>query len=141
MRKLRSLFIGDFGVLLVAAQIMAGALIVAGCYDAEEISPVTTTSVSNGGSTSAGGATATGGMTASGGATSTAGAGGESTGGTSSGGVGGVGGATGTGGMVAQIVPDFSLIDLNTASPTSGQAVSPRDYLGKVSAWYFGHST
>jgi hypothetical protein len=26
-------------------------------------------------------------------------------------------------------------------SPTSGQLVSPRDYLGEVSGWYFGHST
>lgn len=39
------------------------------------------------------------------------------------------------------MVPDFSLVDVNPASRTAGQAVSPRDYLHRVSAWYFGHST
>jgi hypothetical protein len=37
--------------------------------------------------------------------------------------------------------PDFSLTDVNPASPTRGRAVSPRARLGKVSAWYFGSST
>lgn len=41
----------------------------------------------------------------------------------------------------AGAVPDFSLTDLNPGSPTSGKDVSPRQYLGKISAWYFGHST
>ena len=36
---------------------------------------------------------------------------------------------------------DFSLLDVNPTSPTFNQNVSPRDYLGQVSAWYFGHST
>lgn len=40
-----------------------------------------------------------------------------------------------------QAAPDFSLIDQNPNSATSGQAVSPRQYLHKVSAWYFGHAT
>ena len=38
-------------------------------------------------------------------------------------------------------VVDFALIDVNDTSLTSGLTVSPRDYLGQVSAWYFGHST
>ena len=38
-------------------------------------------------------------------------------------------------------VPDFSLKDVNSTSPTFDQAVSPRDHLEKVSAWYFGHAT
>jgi hypothetical protein len=38
-------------------------------------------------------------------------------------------------------VPDFHLTDLNPNSTTHGRAVSPRDEVGKVSAWYFGHST
>lgn len=38
-------------------------------------------------------------------------------------------------------MPDFSLTDVNANSPTSNQAVSPRDYLEQVSAWYFGHAT
>ena len=38
-------------------------------------------------------------------------------------------------------VSDFTLIDTNTLSATSGEPVSPRDYLCKVSGWYFGHST
>jgi hypothetical protein len=38
-------------------------------------------------------------------------------------------------------VPDFSLADVNSTSATFNTMVSPRDHLGKVSAWYFGHST
>ena len=38
-------------------------------------------------------------------------------------------------------VPDFALIDQNPSSSTFGLAVSPRDYVGQVSAWYFGHAT
>lgn len=40
-----------------------------------------------------------------------------------------------------ETVADFSLVDTNPTSETFGQEVSPRDYEGKVSAWYFGHST
>ena len=40
-----------------------------------------------------------------------------------------------------QTVSDFSLIDANLNSSTSGEPVSPRDYLCKVSGWYFGHAT
>ena len=36
---------------------------------------------------------------------------------------------------------DFLLRDMNLHSPSSGQWLSPRDQLGRVSAWYFGHST
>ena len=38
-------------------------------------------------------------------------------------------------------VANFSLPDVNPASATYGQDVSPRDYLGQVSAWYFGDAT
>ena len=41
----------------------------------------------------------------------------------------------------AAAVTDFGLLDVNPTSPRSGQVVSPRDYVGTVSAWYFGHST
>ena len=41
----------------------------------------------------------------------------------------------------AEMVADFSLLDTNPTSATYDQLVSPRDYLGQVSAWYFGHST
>ena len=37
--------------------------------------------------------------------------------------------------------PDFSLPDVNETSVTYGERVSPRDHLGQVSAYYFGHST
>jgi len=37
--------------------------------------------------------------------------------------------------------PNFGLMDVNPASPTGGLLVSPRDHVGKVSAWYFGHAT
>ncbi len=33
---------------------------------------------------------------------------------------------------------DFNLVDTNPYSPTNGQSFSPRQYLGRVSAWYFG---
>ena len=36
---------------------------------------------------------------------------------------------------------DFGLLDVNPTSPRADQIVSPRDYLGSVSAWYFGHAT
>lgn len=36
---------------------------------------------------------------------------------------------------------DFSLVDENPASATSAQNVSPHDFDGRVSAWYFGHSS
>ncbi len=39
------------------------------------------------------------------------------------------------------IVPDFALVDVNPSSATYQQSVSPREYLQKVSAWYFGHAT
>ena len=35
----------------------------------------------------------------------------------------------------------FSLIDVNETSDTYQQAISPADYLGKTSGWYFGHAT
>lgn len=38
-------------------------------------------------------------------------------------------------------VPDFSVQDVNPNSLTYSQAVSPRQHLGKVSAWYFAHAT
>lgn len=36
---------------------------------------------------------------------------------------------------------DFHLDDVNAGSARFGQPVSPRDYVGKVSGWYFGYST
>ena len=41
----------------------------------------------------------------------------------------------------ARVVSDFSLIDVNPNSGSHGEAVSPRKYVGSVSAWYFGHAT
>ena len=38
-------------------------------------------------------------------------------------------------------MPAFSLLDVNAASGTYNHAVSPRQYLGGISGWYFGHST
>ncbi len=37
--------------------------------------------------------------------------------------------------------PTFSLVDVNTTSSTYNQPVSPGDYAGAVSGWYFGHAT
>jgi hypothetical protein len=36
---------------------------------------------------------------------------------------------------------EFVLLDVNTTSPTYGAVINPRDYLGQVSAYYFGHAT
>jgi len=36
---------------------------------------------------------------------------------------------------------DFSLNDVNSTSATFGQAVSPSDFRGGVSAWYYGRAT
>jgi hypothetical protein len=38
-------------------------------------------------------------------------------------------------------VAEFSLRDVNPESPRVGQDVNPRDYVGRVSGWYFGHSS
>jgi hypothetical protein len=40
-----------------------------------------------------------------------------------------------------EVVPDFRLRDVNAASTSYNQQVSPRDYLNRVSAWYFIHTT
>jgi hypothetical protein len=37
--------------------------------------------------------------------------------------------------------PDFALLDVNPASDTFNQQVSPRDYLQQASAWYFGYAS
>ncbi len=42
---------------------------------------------------------------------------------------------------IGDVPPDFSLTDVNATSATSGESVSPRDYLQQVSGWYFGHAT
>ena len=38
-------------------------------------------------------------------------------------------------------MPDFARLDVNSTSTTYGHMVSPHDYEGKVSGWYFGHAT
>ncbi len=38
-------------------------------------------------------------------------------------------------------LPDFTLMDVNPNSPSYQDSVSPRDYLERVSAWYFGQAT
>ena len=47
--------------------------------------------------------------------------------------------------LVSQAAPEFQLQDVNpnsaTNSATTGQPVSPRDYTGTVTAWYFGSAT
>ena len=43
--------------------------------------------------------------------------------------------------MALVVQPEFSLEDVNTSSPRFGERVSPRDYLQKVTGWYFGWAT
>ena len=38
-------------------------------------------------------------------------------------------------------LPDFSLVDVNHTSASYNQTISPRDYIGQTTAWYFGHAT
>jgi len=40
-----------------------------------------------------------------------------------------------------EMVADFVLPDVNINSTTAGQNISPRNYLGFVSAYYFGAAT
>lgn len=52
------------------------------------------------------------------------------------------GGGGGGGGVpVPSPQPDFSIVDTNAASTTFNQNVSPRQFMGKISAYYFaqGH--
>jgi hypothetical protein len=39
------------------------------------------------------------------------------------------------------LMPDFALEDVNPNSATHGEIVSPRQFVGRVSCWYFGHAT
>lgn len=39
------------------------------------------------------------------------------------------------------VVAEFSLLDVNPTSQTYDQLVSPSDFRGQVSAWYFGFAT
>jgi len=43
--------------------------------------------------------------------------------------------------LPADAIADFSLPDLNPASSTFNRSMSPRDFLGDVTAWMFGYST
>ena len=38
-------------------------------------------------------------------------------------------------------MPCFALEDVNPNSTTFGKQVTPRQFLGQISAWYFGHSS
>ena len=42
---------------------------------------------------------------------------------------------------IGEQMPDFELEDINPASASYGELISPRDLLGTNSAWYFGHTT
>ena len=39
------------------------------------------------------------------------------------------------------LVQNFNLRDENPNSFTAGDDVSPRQHIGQISAWYFGHAT
>lgn len=135
----------------LAFGVAAAGLALPGCEDGPilpYVEETTTGEAGAGGTGGTGGAGGTGGSVGGGGAggtggSSTGGGGAGGTGGAGGGGTGGMGmgGSGGAGGQMAKMVPDFSLTDVNPNSMTSGQPVSPRDHLGKVSAWYFGHST
>ena len=39
------------------------------------------------------------------------------------------------------VLAEFSLEDVNSASATFEEVLSPADFAGTGSAWYFGHAT
>lgn len=45
------------------------------------------------------------------------------------------------GAVLGETLPDFSLVDQNPTSATHLQTVSPQDFRGMASAWYFGHAS
>ena len=47
----------------------------------------------------------------------------------------------GPGMPVGTLAPDFQLPDVNPNSTSYTTLVSPRQQLGKISAWYFAHAT
>ena len=53
----------------------------------------------------------------------------------------GCGWETTGGDLGREAMPDFSVVDVNANSARYQEAISPRDYTGRISAWYFGHST
>ena len=40
-----------------------------------------------------------------------------------------------------QPLQQIALLDANATSPSFGEPILPEDYLGTISAWYFGRST
>ncbi len=46
-----------------------------------------------------------------------------------------------SGPALGTLAPDFAIRDVNPNSARYQAPVSPRDYFGRVSAWYFGHAT
>lgn len=115
-----------------------------GCDSAREAPGgpgATSSSLASSTSTSSSAATGGGGGSGLGGA---GGVGGEASASTAGGqmvaGVGGSGGAQ-VGVSIGWQATDFSVLDVNPNSATFDQPVSPKDYLMKVSGWYFGHAT
>lgn len=43
--------------------------------------------------------------------------------------------------LASAAAPTFELEDMNSTSTSFGELVAPSDHLGRISAWYFGHST
>jgi hypothetical protein len=50
-------------------------------------------------------------------------------------------GCNGSSGFPEGPMTDFKLVDTNPSSSTFEMEVSPRDYIGAISGWYFGHGT
>lgn len=113
--------------------VLAGALAIglaAACSSSTDpafdgLPPTTTSGGGGAGAEGAGGATSTSSTSGTGGS------GGSSASGASS-------GTGGEGGEPPGPKPDFNLLDVNETSATYDAYVGPHDYLGQVSAWYFG---
>jgi len=130
-------------MLALGTELLLAACALAGCRD-DRVGRVPSTPFvellgSGAAGTGGSGPGATGGSGGTAGAGAAAGASGGS-GGAAGGGLGGAGGAGGSCDPVGQ-VPDFLLLDKNPNSPSFDEPVSPRDYLQRVSGWFFGYAT
>ncbi|MFP6684891.1 MAG: hypothetical protein VB934_09265 [Polyangiaceae bacterium] len=144
MRRMKFIHTGTIGAFACISALI-GAI---GCGEdtASTSTGATTTATSS--SAAVGGAAGTGnGASSSDASSTTAAAGGSST---TGGGMGGMTASSGTdmgagastsSGMGMMAAPDFSIKDVNPSSASLGNDISPKDYQGQATAWFFGHST
>ena len=127
---MRQLFYSSLGISITAAALGVFTTALFGCgSDISEENKSTMAASTSGGSLSSSSSGTMAGTGGAGGVNNAGGAGG----GNAQGGMGG--------GARAMAMPDFKLLDTNQNSLSYQQEIAVSQSLGKVSAWYFGHST